>query len=136
MICAGRTALVWTYSDPGSMRPIRYREGNRPRWGVRTSNPSEAASLSLVGSTPALFRHLLPKGHSMTAACTTDFDDWIVATFARIGSFTMLIVLVEIGETSISLVASSYLHIIGDETRWPDMVDLLTDTGRGGNGSG
>jgi hypothetical protein len=71
----------------------------------------------------------------MTAACTTDFDDWIVATFARIGSFTMLIVLVEIGETSISLVASSYLHIIGDETRWPDMVDLLAASGADWNGA-
>ncbi len=42
--------------------PIRKMEENRPRWGVRTSNPGEAASLSLVGSTPALFRHFLPNG--------------------------------------------------------------------------
>ena len=48
----------------------------------------------------------------MTPACTTDFDDWIVETFTRIGSFTVLIVLVEIGETSVSLLASSYLHVI------------------------
>ena len=32
-------------------------EENRPRWGVRTSNPGGAASRSLVGSTPTLFRH-------------------------------------------------------------------------------
>src|SRR5580698_3994227 len=31
-------------------------EENRPRWGVRTSNPYGAASLSQVGSTPTLFR--------------------------------------------------------------------------------
>ena len=31
-------------------------KGIRPRWGVRTSNPGEAASRSLVGSTPTLFR--------------------------------------------------------------------------------
>jgi hypothetical protein len=71
----------------------------------------------------------------MTAACTTDFDDWLVGIFARIASFTMLIVLVEIGETSISLVASSYLHIIGDETRWADMVDLLAASGADWNGA-
>ena len=71
----------------------------------------------------------------MPAACTTDFDDWLVETFARVGSFTMLIVLVEIGETSISLLASSYLHIIGDETRWPDMVDLLAASGAPWNGA-
>ena len=62
----------------------------------------------------------------MTPACTTDFDDWLVETFARVGSFTMLIVLVEIGETSVALLASSYLHVIGDETRWSDMTDLLS----------
>jgi hypothetical protein len=71
----------------------------------------------------------------MTAACTTDFDDWLMATFARVGSFTMLIVLVEIGETSISLLASSYLHIIGDETRWADMVELLSASGARWNGA-
>jgi hypothetical protein len=78
---------------------------------------------------------VLSKEHSMMAACTTDFDDWLVGTFARIGSFTMLIVLVEIGETSISLVASSYLHIIGDETRWADMVNLLAASGADWNGA-
>jgi hypothetical protein len=82
-----------------------------------------------VGSTPALFRQFGPNGFSMTAACTTDFDDWLVGTFARVGSFTMLIVLVEIGETTISLFASSYLHIIGDKRRWDNMVDLLTASG-------
>jgi hypothetical protein len=71
----------------------------------------------------------------MTTPCTTDFDDWLVGTFARVGSFTMLIVLVEIGETTISLLASSYLHIIGDETRWSDMVDLLAASGAPWNGA-
>jgi hypothetical protein len=62
----------------------------------------------------------------MAASCTTDFDDWLVETFAKVGAFTMLIVLVEIGETSIALLASSYLHVIGNETRWADMVNLLS----------
>jgi len=65
----------------------------------------------------------------MIPACTTDFDDWLVETFARVGSFTVLIVLVEIGETSVGLLASSYLHVIGNETRWADMVDLLSGAG-------
>jgi hypothetical protein len=65
----------------------------------------------------------------MTPACTTDFDDWLVETYAKVGSFTMLIVLIEIGETSVALLASSYLHVIGNETRWADMVDLLAGAG-------
>ena len=62
----------------------------------------------------------------MTPPCTTDFDDWLVETFAQVGSFTLLIVLAEIGESSVALLASSYLHVIGDETRWADMVNLLS----------
>lgn len=71
----------------------------------------------------------------MTLACTTDFDDWLVETFSRIGSFTVLIVLVEIGETTVSLLASSYLHTIGDETRWTDMVQMLAASGAEWNGA-
>jgi hypothetical protein len=110
-------------------------EENRPWWGVRTSNPGEAASLSQVGSTPALFRHFQLEGLPMTPACTTDFDDWLVATFAQVGSFTVLIVLVEIGETTVQPLASSHLHVIGDETRWRDMVDLLSGAGAAWNGA-
>jgi hypothetical protein len=71
----------------------------------------------------------------MTRECTTDFDDWLVETFARVGSFTMLVVLVEIGETTVSPMASSYLHIIGDETRWSDMVTLLSGASATWNGA-
>jgi hypothetical protein len=71
----------------------------------------------------------------MTPACTTDFDDWLVETFTRVGSFTMLIVLVEIHETSVSLLASSYLHVIGSETRWADMMDLFAASGAPWNGA-
>jgi hypothetical protein len=71
----------------------------------------------------------------MTAPPGTDFDDWLIATFGRVGSFTVLIVLVEIGEVSISLLRSSYLHVIGDETRWPDMLRLFAGSGAPWNGA-
>jgi hypothetical protein len=59
----------------------------------------------------------------------TDFDDWAVATYADSGSFTMLFILVHIGETSVDLLRSAYLHVIGDELRWPDMVQLFAGAG-------
>lgn len=71
----------------------------------------------------------------MTAPRATDFDDWLVQTFSRVGAFTMLIVLVEIGETSVALLRSSYLHVIGDETRWPDMVRLFASSGAAWSGA-
>jgi hypothetical protein len=71
----------------------------------------------------------------MAPACITDFDDWLVETFAQVDSFTMLIVLVEIGEATVLPLASSYLHVIGDETRWTDMLDLLSGAGMAWNGA-
>ncbi len=55
----------------------------------------------------------------------TDFDDWVVSTYREAGSFTMLFVLLRIGETSVDLLRSAYLHVVGDELRWPDMVKLF-----------
>ncbi|WFU73420.1 hypothetical protein [Bradyrhizobium sp. CB2312] len=71
----------------------------------------------------------------MSSACVTDFDDWLVETFARVGSFTMLVVLVDIGEMTLSPLSSSYLHVVGDETRWRDMLDLLSGAAAAWNGA-
>ncbi|MGH6796827.1 MAG: hypothetical protein ACREDI_00380 [Roseiarcus sp.] len=72
----------------------------------------------------------------MTAAPrATDFDDWLARTFRRVGAFTMLIVLVEIGETSVALLRASYLHVIGDETNWPEMARLFAGSGAAWNGA-
>ena len=71
----------------------------------------------------------------MAADYATDFDEWLVQTFAQVGPFTMLIVLLEIGETSAGLLSSSYLHVIGDETRWTDIVQLFADAGTAWNGA-
>ncbi|GHD05491.1 hypothetical protein ACFOEZ_01705 [Tianweitania populi] len=59
----------------------------------------------------------------------TDFDDWITATFRETGSFTMIFVLVRIGENNVDLLRSAYLHVIGDELRWPDMLKVFEGAG-------
>ncbi|WP_424139031.1 hypothetical protein [Roseomonas chloroacetimidivorans] len=65
----------------------------------------------------------------MTAPAETDFDDWILATYGEAGSFTMLFVLVRITETTVEPLRSAYLHVVGNETRWPDMVRLFESAG-------
>ncbi|MDX7951522.1 hypothetical protein P7D22_10120 [Lichenihabitans sp. Uapishka_5] len=65
----------------------------------------------------------------MTASLPTDFDEWLVTTFAEAGPFTLLFVLVHIGETRIDLLRSAYLHVMGDETRWPAMAALFDGAG-------
>src|ERR1700677_3572735 len=56
----GSTGIAWICSE-GRVNPAARVEENRPRWGARTSNPCGAASLSLVGSTPTLFRQHRPE---------------------------------------------------------------------------
>jgi len=59
----------------------------------------------------------------------TDFDEWLAATHREAGDFTVLFVLVEIGETSVVPLRSAWLHVVGDETRWPEMVALFAGAG-------
>ncbi len=65
----------------------------------------------------------------MTPPIETDFDEWLVTTHADTGDFTVLFVLVEIGETSVVPLRSAWLHVVGDETRWPEMVALFAGAG-------
>jgi hypothetical protein len=71
----------------------------------------------------------------MTDNFATDFDEWIVGNFRRTGSFTLLIVLVEIGDLKVELLRSSYLPVIGDEILWPEMLTLFEGSGADWNGA-
>lgn len=66
----------------------------------------------------------------MSSSKGADFQRWVVEQFARTEGFTILIVLVEIGEASVAPLASSYLHVIGDDIAWPDFADLLNRSGK------
>lgn len=65
----------------------------------------------------------------MTPAIETDFDEWLAATHREVGDFTVLFVLMAIGETSVTPLRSAWLHVVGDETRWPDMARLFAGAG-------
>jgi len=60
----------------------------------------------------------------------TDFDDWLHASYTRNGPFTVFVVLVEITETMVSPLCSTYFHVIGTEIDWSDMTLLLAGSGR------
>lgn len=64
----------------------------------------------------------------------TDFDDWLVDMVHQHGKFTVLVILVEIGERSVVPVCSTYLNVIGDEVDWTDTRALLASSGRHWNG--
>jgi hypothetical protein len=66
---------------------------------------------------------------SISEADPLDFNDWIVAEFANRGAFTALVVLVEIGERSVTPLASTYLNVIGAETEWLEIMALFAVAG-------
>lgn len=64
----------------------------------------------------------------------TDFDRWLGAAFAEIGSFTALVVLVDIAGSKVTPMRSTFMNVIGDETYWMEVVALLQSAGVAWNG--
>lgn len=65
----------------------------------------------------------------------SDFSAWLRATHDLHGDFTALLVLVEIGGTKVTPIASTFLNIIGSEIGWADMLGLLAGAGRRWDGA-
>jgi len=70
-----------------------------------------------------------------TSDPATEFDAWIAEEFARKGAFTALAVLVEIGETTVTPLASTYFNVIGDETGWGEITVMFAGAGRPWDGA-
>ncbi len=59
----------------------------------------------------------------------TAFDRWLDETLDREGPFTMFLILMEQAPATIVPIRSSYLHVIGPDIRWPEMVTLMDEAG-------
>ncbi len=57
------------------------------------------------------------------------FDRWIVEEFARRGGFTVFVILVEIKGINVTPLCSTYLNVIGDETRWDEILVMFHGAG-------
>jgi hypothetical protein len=62
-------------------------------------------------------------------AATNDFDGWIQSEFSKRGAFTVLVILVSIGELKVTPLCSTYFSIVGDETDWAELTVLLAGSG-------
>lgn len=58
----------------------------------------------------------------------TDFDRWLGKMFRK-GQFTALIVLVRIAELKVEPLRSTFVHVVGDEVDWGDIVLMLRGAG-------
>ncbi len=65
----------------------------------------------------------------------TDFEDWITREYATTGDFTALVVLVDIGETKVTPLCSTYFNVIGDEVEWQDIVVMFAGSGADWHGA-
>lgn len=59
----------------------------------------------------------------------TDFDHWIAEEFAETGAFTAFVLLVEIAETKVTPLCSTYFNVIGDEIDWGEITVLFAGAG-------
>lgn len=57
------------------------------------------------------------------------FNLWMPSEHGERGDFTMLVVLVEIVEPSITPVRSTFINVIGGDARWTEMVKLFDQSG-------
>jgi hypothetical protein len=86
-------------------------------------------TVSEASRADTLFRQF-PGGLAMAL----HFDDWVEDEFGK-GPFTVLIVLVDIGKASVEPLASSFLHVIGDEIDWSAMQVMLDKAPHPWNGA-
>lgn len=66
---------------------------------------------------------------SETDGVVAEFDGWIAAEFAGRGSFTALVVLVDIGERRVTPLCSTYFNVIGDAVDWDEITVLFAGSG-------
>ncbi len=59
----------------------------------------------------------------------TDFEEWITKEFETTGEFTALVVLVDISETKVTPLCTTYFNVIGDEVDWNDIVLMFAGAG-------
>jgi hypothetical protein len=60
----------------------------------------------------------------------TEFSAWLTSMVREHGEFTALVVLMDIGERSLTPLCSTYFHIIGDEVTWDEITTMFAGSGQ------
>lgn len=64
----------------------------------------------------------------------TDFDTWLGKLYRK-GPFTALIVLVRIAEPKVEPLRSTFVHVVGEDLDWGDVVLMLRGAGTSWDGA-
>jgi len=65
----------------------------------------------------------------------TEFERWLTEEFSASGAFTALVMLVDIDETTVAPLCSTYIHVVGDEVTWGDIVVMFAGSGADWSGA-
>lgn len=71
----------------------------------------------------------------MSTSDQTDFDRWLADMHGGVGDFTALVVLVDIADTRVTPLCSTYLHVIGTEVDWNEVSIMFAGSGQTWNGA-
>lgn len=71
----------------------------------------------------------------MSISDATEFDAWLADMVREHGEFTVLVILASIGGRSVTPLCSTYMHVIGDEADWSDMVTMFAGSGQSWDGA-
>ena len=71
----------------------------------------------------------------MSTSDKTEFDAWLADMVAKHGEFTALVVLVQIAGAAVTPLCSTYLHVIGGEVDWPEIVVMFAGSGHTWDGA-
>ncbi|MGL1507609.1 hypothetical protein ACSTH4_23275, partial [Vibrio parahaemolyticus] len=66
----------------------------------------------------------------MSTSDDTEFSAWLTSMVREHGEFTVLVVLMDIGERSLTPLCSTYFHIIGDEVTWDEITTMFAGSGQ------
>jgi hypothetical protein len=72
---------------------------------------------------------------SEPSAEPTDFEHWLSEEFSATGAFTALVMLVDIEESTVAPLCSTYVHVVGDEVTWDDIVVMFAGSGADWDGA-
>ncbi|MDX2203194.1 MAG: hypothetical protein NW223_10620 [Hyphomicrobiaceae bacterium] len=71
----------------------------------------------------------------MSTSEDTEFNAWLSSMVREHGEFTVLVVLTDIGERSVTPLCSTYFHVIGDEVDWDDITTMFAGSGQDWKGA-
>ena len=68
-------------------------------------------------------------------SAANDFECWLAQEFAERAAFTALVVLVEVRETQVTPLCSTYFNVISDDVEWSEIVVMFAGAGREWDGA-